>query len=315
MSDVLKQSFLKSAVTKKIFNAYLIVCRKPEAAMSLCSDFLMRLYCKNDGCGKCADCKKVRSGHIDILRLSAPKVGEVRDAISFVSQKAVDGVYKAIVVEKADDMNASAANSMLKTLESPPRDSVILMQTRSVSGVLPTVASRCAIVYLAPDENFERKIMRELDIDNVTAHILADLSGGFLGEAVHIFGDKEFLKLRNRTIDNCHKLLNQKGKAISAYADFLESNKDEVITVLGFMQSFLHDVSMLQKTQNMQLIANLDWSEKIASDAACFTSGAISNMISVILEAERRFFFAVNFRLAVEKMLFDILEERDRWKK
>ena len=46
-----------------------------------------------------------------------------------------------------------------------------------------------------------------------------------------------------------------------------------------------------------------------------FTSGAISNMIRVILEAERRFFFAVNFRLAAEKMLFDILEEKDRWKK
>ncbi len=49
--------------------------------------------------------------------------------------------------------------------------------------------------------------------------------------------------------------------------------------------------------------------------ATHFTSGAISNMIRVILEAERRFFFAVNFRLAAEKMLFDILEEKDRWKK
>lgn len=314
MSSILQRSFLDAAKSKKILGAYLIVCKRSEVAAKLCDDFLKRLYCSNGGCGVCADCKKVAGGHVDILRLSAPKVGEFRDAIGFVSQKAVDGVYKAIVIDKADDMNASAANSMLKTLESPPDGSVILLCARSASGVLPTIASRCAIVHIAPDESFERKVTAALGIDENTAHVLADLSGGFVDEAVRIYEDKAFMKLRSETIENCHKFISQKGSAISTFADFLERNKDGVAQVLGIMASFLHDISIQQKTHNVALIANRDWQGKILENASHFTSGAISNMISVILEAERRFFFPVNFRLAAEKMLFDILEERNRWK-
>ncbi len=240
---------------------------------------------------------------------------EFRDAIGFISQKAVDGVYKTIVVEKADDMNPYAANSMLKTLESPPKDSVILLTARSAAGVLPTIASRCAIVHITPDEDFAQQIASVLDIDDATAHVLKDLSGGFADEAVRIYNDKAFMKLRSEAIENTHKLINQKGSAISTFADFLVGSKDSAAGVLGVMQSFLHDISMQQKTRDPALIANLDWQSEIVSSASHFTSGAISNMIRVILEAERRFLIPVNFRLAAEKMLFDILEERNRWKK
>lgn len=315
MSSILERSFLESATTKKISGAYLIVCKRSEVAAKLCDEFLMRLYCSCGGCKTCASCRKVTGGHVDILRLSAPKVDEFRDAISFFAQKAVDSVYKTIVIDKADDMNPSAANSMLKTLESPPKDSVILLQARSVAGVLPTIASRCAIVYSSPDENFEQEVMHKLEIDEATARVLSDLSGGFIDEAIRIYNDEEFMKLRYAAIENCHKLITQKSKAISVCADFLETNKTNILDVLGVMQSFLHDISMQQKTNNAELIANRDWSEQIMQAAMHFTSGAISNMIRVILEAERRFFFAVNFRLAAEKMLFDILEEKDRWKK
>jgi hypothetical protein len=145
--------------------------------------------------------------------------------------------------------------------------------------------------------------------------VLADLSDGFIDEAVRIYHDKAFMKLRSDAIEMCRNFINQKGSAVSAAADFLEGTKDNVAKVLGIMQSFLHDISMLQKTGSIALIANRDWQAEVVRGAAHFTSGAISNMIRVILEAERRFFFPVNFRLAVEKMLFDILEERNRWKK
>jgi hypothetical protein len=44
-------------------------------------------------------------------------------------------------------------------------------------------------------------------------------------------------------------------------------------------------------------------------------TGAAYNMMNVILETERRLTFALNFRLAAESMLFDMLEEKNRWKK
>jgi len=313
VSSAAKLQFLDSAAKKKILSAYLIVCGRAAVALSLADDFLLRLYCAKGGCGACPDCSKVSEGHIDIMRLSSPKVEDIRAAVSFISQKPVDSAYKTVLIEGADDMNASAANSLLKTLEEPPQGSVILLLARSASGVLPTIASRCSVIQLSPEADIEAKISASLGVDKTMARILACLSGGFLDEAESIYENKKLLEQRAKMLDISDRLLLQKNYAVSAYADILEENKDDVIFLLGIMQSYYHDISMLQKTGNEALIASPDCIESIKRNARSFTTGAISNIIKVIFESERRFSFAVNFRLAAEKMLFDILEEKNRW--
>lgn len=310
MSGNSRQQFLESAAKKNILGAYLIVCSRSEIAKKLSDEFLINLYCKKGGCGVCPDCKKVREGHIDIMHLSTPKVDDIRAAIAFVTQKAVDSAYKTVVIEGADDMNASASNSLLKTLEEPPHGSVIILLARSGAGVLPTITSRCAVVHLSPNDNAEQKIVQRLGVDQTTAHILADLSGGFVDEAIRIFENDQLLSQREKALDVCEKLLAQKNYAVSSYADFLESVKDDIVFVLTVMQSYFHDISMLQKTKNIDFIANSDRRSNIQKNTDGFTTAQISNIIKVILEAERRFSFPVNFRLAAEKMFFDILEEK-----
>ena len=313
MGSVQKQQFLESAAQKNILGAYLIVCERNAVALRLAEDFLMRLYCPDSGCASCPECKKVREGHIDIMRLAAPKVDEIRSAILFISQKPVDANYKTVLIEAADDMNASASNTLLKTLEEPPTGGVIILLARSVSNVLPTIVSRCSVVHLSHQADIQQRIASQLGVDKAMARILAGLSGGFLDEAQRIHEDKQMLDLRLKTIEISEKLLAQSNYAVTAYADFLESNKDDIVFLLGIMQSYFHDVSMLQKTGSEELLANPDSISSIKKNAERFTTGAISNIIKVILEAERRFSFAVNFRLAAEKMLFDILEEKNRW--
>lgn len=309
-----RDAFLESAATPAMQSAYLVVCSRPLVANRIVSKFLMKLYCKNGGCGECADCRNVLQGHVDIMRLSAPKVNEFREAIAFVAEKP-SGPYKAVVIENADDMTDAAANSMLKTLEQPPADTVFILEARSITGVLPTVASRCAAVHVTPDSGAERSIAKSLGTDEATARILSDLSGGFVEEAELIYKDKEFWDARPKVLDICHKLLYQSGFGISRYADFLEAAKEKLAPLLCVMQSYYRDILVYKKTKNERLIINCDCSGDIMQAAADFTSGAISNIIKVILETERRFFFSVNFRLAVEKMFFDILEEKHRWKK
>ena len=315
MSDTARQLFLDAAGSNRMLGAYLLICSRPLVARRLADAFLQRLCCHQGGCGTCAECRKVLEGHVDILRLSAPKVTELRDALSFAAQKPYEARCKAIVIESADDMTDAAANSLLKTLEEPPADTVFLLSARSVSGVLPTIASRCALVPVSPEPDASRLIARVLSVDDVTAGILADLSGGFLDEARRIRDDAGLLGKREELIAQCRKLLLQKNMAISAFADFLESGKDQIIPLLTMMQSYFRDILMYQKTQDAALIVNADFADDIRDAASRFTSGAISNMINVILETERRFLFPVNFRLAAEKMLFGILEEKNRWKK
>lgn len=312
--SVERDAFLESAATQRMQSAYLVICRQPGVSARLVDRFLMRLYCKDRGCGECAECLNVLRGHIDIMRLSAPKVNEFREAIAFVSEKP-SGKYKSVVIEKADDMTAAAANSMLKTLEEPPADTVFILEARSAAGVLPTVASRCAAVHIAPDTGAEEKIISGLHVDETTARVLCGLSGGFVDEARAIYTDGAFWDGRPRVLEICKKLLYQKGHGISAHADVLEALKERLIPMLSVMQSYFRDILVYMKTKDERLISNADRAAEIKQAAGDFTSGAVSNIIKVTLETERRFFFSVNFRLAVEKLFFDILEERNRWKK
>ena len=306
--------FLSSAQNRRM-GAYLVVCPRMDVAKRMAEEFLMHLFCKKGGCGTCADCRKVREGHVDVMRLSAPRVDDFREVISFVAQEPYEGVCRAVVIEKADDMTDAAGNSMLKTLEEPPANAVLLLLARTAAGVLPTIASRCAMVHIAPEPDAPQRIAAELDVDGDTAQMLADLSGGFTDEAKRIYEDKALLALRRGTLDMCVKLMDQKNDAVSAHADFLEANKDGIIALLCVMQSFFRDILMVQKTGNEALIVNRDSTGEIVRIASGFTTGAAYNMMSVILELERQLFFALNFRLAAEKMLFDMLKEKNRWKR
>lgn len=315
MSASSRQRFLDAAGAEKMLGAYLLVCSRPVVARRLIDTFLQRLVCPRGGCGVCADCRKVMEGHVDILRLSAPKVADLRDALSFAAQKPYEAKHKAVVIESADDMTDAAANSLLKTLEEPEADTVFLLSARSVCGVLPTIASRCAIIPLMPEPNARQTIARVLSVDETTASVLADLSGGFLEEARLLKDDADFLQRRAETAAMCYKLLMQKNMAVSVFADFLEKNRERITSMLCVMQSYFRDILVCQKTHSAALIVNADFESDIMVAATRFTTGAISNIINVILETERRFLFAVNFRLAVEKMLFCILEEKNRWRK
>ncbi len=309
------QRLLEAAQNKNVLGAYLLVCSRPDVSARLTNDFLIRLFCSSGGCGKCTDCCKVTEGHVDILRICAPKVAELRDALAYVAEKPYEGAFKAVVISAADDMTPAAANSLLKTLEEPPAGVVFLLEVRSVSGVLPTIASRCAIVTITPEPNAREAIAKALNVNDAEAAILADLSGGYLDEARRIKADATFLSQRDDVLSLTHKLLYSKGMAISTVADFLEHSKDTVRALLCVMQTYLRDILIYQKTRSVLLVANQDRLSDICKAADDFTSGAISNMIKVILETEKLFFVSVNFRLTVEKMLFCILEEKYRWKK
>jgi len=318
-----RQAFLDAAANKHIAGAYLVVCSRPGVAARLTDSFLTRLFCREGGCGRCPACIKVRRGHVDILRLAAPKVDEFRDAISFLSQRPVEGAFKAVVIADADNMTTQAANSMLKTLEEPPSGTVIVLQARSVSGVLPTIASRCGAVYLSPEPGAADRIASALGVDRERARVLADLSGGYIEEARRLQENEAFWPLRNEMLTLTGRLMHQKNRAINTYVQFFEKNAgksraetSETITMLlDLMAVYCRDIAVYQKTQNPALIASADFSAPVRKAADHFTSGAISNMIRIILETQRRFLSPVNVTLAMENMLFNILEELDRWKK
>ncbi|AHM04452.1 DNA polymerase III delta prime subunit [Roseibacterium elongatum DSM 19469] len=116
-------------------------------------------------------------------------VDEVRGLKSFFSLSSGGG-RRVVIVDSADEMNASAANALLKELEEPPRDTVLFLISHRPSGLLPTIRSRCRTLRFAPlgPEDLAAALAQAglVAPTGPEAEALAALSGGSVGEAVRL---------------------------------------------------------------------------------------------------------------------------------
>jgi DNA polymerase-3 subunit delta' len=116
--------------------------------------------------------------HPSILHLTRPfddkrkvfrtviTVEEIRRVNRFLSMTSHDGGYRIVIVDPADDMNTSAANALLKSLEEPPARTIFLLVSHSPGRLLPTIRSRCQAVRLKPlDSGSLQAVLRMLETD------------------------------------------------------------------------------------------------------------------------------------------------------
>lgn len=101
-------------------------------------------------CGQCKACLLLRAGtHPDFFELQPEeadkpiRVDQVRELVDFVAQTAQLGGRKLVLLEPAEAMNLNAANALLKSLEEPAGDTVLLLVSHQPSRLLPTIKSRC----------------------------------------------------------------------------------------------------------------------------------------------------------------------------
>lgn len=69
----------------------------------------------------------------------------IREMNQSIQRGATENGYTVVIVEGIDAFRAEAANAMLKTLEEPPAQTIMILLTNSIHAVLPTIKSRCQI--------------------------------------------------------------------------------------------------------------------------------------------------------------------------
>lgn len=129
-------------------------------------------------------------------------VDETRETISFFgSTAAVDG-WRVCIVDTVDELNASAANALLKILEEPPQQSLFLLVSHAPARVLPTILSRCRKLMLRPlaidDVIRAAACATNLDADDPALIEAAGSADGSVSRALTLLGGNA-LKLQQRT--------------------------------------------------------------------------------------------------------------------
>ncbi|GAA4223469.1 DNA polymerase-3 subunit delta' [Sagittula marina] len=117
------------------------------------------------------------------------RVDEVRKMSHFFSMSSADGGRRVVIVDAADEMNAQAANALLKMLEEPPARSTILMICHQPARLLPTIKSRCRTLRLSPlghGDMLAALSQAGVDLPPGDTEALNILSEGSVGTAIRL---------------------------------------------------------------------------------------------------------------------------------
>ena len=115
-------------------------------------------------------------------------VDDIRRLNGFFQMSAADGGRRVVIVDAADEMNVSAANALLKTLEEPPERATLLLVSHQPSRLLPTIRSRCRTLRLhplAPDDLSAALAQAGVEV-GAEAQALSALAGGSVGDAIRL---------------------------------------------------------------------------------------------------------------------------------
>lgn len=103
---------------------------------------------RGEPCGQCHSCQLFDKGHhpdLGTVTIDSKTIGveAIREICARLQNSAQLGRGKVVIIPDAERMTESAANALLKTLEEPAGDSLLLLIASQVSRLLPTILSRC----------------------------------------------------------------------------------------------------------------------------------------------------------------------------
>lgn len=183
---LLTQHFAKLLQNQQVIHAYLFAGPAGSGKRELALWIAAGLFCQNrqNGrpCKKCNECQRIFSGnHPDVIDLipdgASIKVEQTRFLKSEFSSSGVEGRQKVIIIEQAERMTTSAANSLLKFIEEPSGQLTVFLLTSNLQQLLPTIISRCQLFKMQlPAQNQLVINFEQTGITTAQAKLLAGLT-------------------------------------------------------------------------------------------------------------------------------------------
>lgn len=180
--------------TGRVAHAYLFVGPQGVGKTTTALEFAKALQCglrADEACDQCRACRKVTERtHPDVIWVEPQGrqilVEQVRELQHRLMYKPLEGVRRVAILQNAQELNLQAANALLKVLEEPPGDTVMVLLADSESSLLPTVVSRCQKVRfgLLDSQTVAGYLQQRAGWDPETAAKVARAAQGSIGRAL-----------------------------------------------------------------------------------------------------------------------------------
>ena len=275
-----------------------MICQKPSSL--------------NDACGNCPSCRKMASGnHPDIHTLEPQgqfiRIETIRNIQQQMTYKPLEGQKRLFIIDDADKMNEQAANALLKTLEEPSRDNIMILVTARPYWLPQTILSRCRHVRMNPltAETVAQFLVEQKQMDPSKATLLASLSGGSIGQALGLNSD-DMIAFRSELSRLLAAAIRKDPMSLLALASFLGQDKKEIRQGLKILNTYFRDALVYKETARASMIINADDLPTITSLAGRLRSEEILLNIALVDQSSEAIEMNVNKSLTLEAMAFKL---------
>ncbi len=255
--------------------------------------------------------KVERESHPD-LRVLAPsgaggqiKVDTVRDALDTALQMPLEGERKVFIIDPADRLNPSSANSLLKLVEEPPPLLTIILATESVHSILPTIRSRAARLRLLPldEKAIAEWLAGEFGADPSEARAATLFSAGCPGQAVAQLGGQSLVD-RDVLIAEW-KFFQQYGfLAMFRVAHNMSSLDQSTEGLVGALIAWVRDVIVTATAPGKpELVVNRDRIDDLNEEAQRLGPRVLGCCLEILLETRADARRLINKQLFFENLL------------
>lgn len=297
-------------------HAYLISGPPAVGKGTLALAMAMAFNCTNDTlrpCGECRACTLISQfKHPDIMHIAAEreggtlKIDQVRDIQRVLSLRPYEARRRVAIFDRFHEANAAAQNALLKTLEEPPGQAMIILLTSDPAALLPTIHSRCQPFALRP---LQREVVAEALVNNWSipqedSQLLARLSGGRLGWAIAALDNDDVLETRYEFIDLLEQLLQSQRRQRFSAAEDLAKDKARLLPMLRLWQSYWRDALLLAH-HNAHWMTNIDREAFLTQMTELVSIEALQNALAATQRTLHYLQRNVNTRLALETLLLD----------
>ncbi|MCI0708435.1 MAG: DNA polymerase III subunit delta' [Ignavibacteriae bacterium] len=187
---------------------------------------------------------------ISIPKATFIKINSIREIKRQSSLSMFEGGKKVFIISNAEDMNAEASNSLLKTLEEPASNTVLILTTSQRDKLLPTILSRCQLVQFDPIDEAdlsEHLIARE-GIEPEQAALVAKLAEGSYDRAMDLLS-VEIKAERESVVQFMRAALSSKPSLIFTEIEKLGAGTDRTALerALRMLQLWLREALVLRE--------------------------------------------------------------------
>ena len=323
----------KSIREGRFAHSYLLVGAPQVGKRTLAINMAQAVNClspENAPCQECVQCARIAAGqHADVQVIGLRRgrdggptrkeigIGEVREAEHQASLTPAEGRMRVFIFDGAEHMSEEAANALLKTLEEPPPQVMMVLLTSWEDTLLPTIRSRCRRLELRPSSgaSVEKELVDVHGLEGERAQMIARLSMGRLGWALAAVAEPSFLERRREQLETLAGLpaaiLQERFSFASDLASLYYRDRDEAEETLQLWLGWWRDLLLiLEGVENF--VHNQDMADVLRQQAREWTTEQVTGFVKAILATTKALDSNANARLALEVLMLALPRQSAR---